>query len=150
MCSSDLLARVGIDAVIETMPPSTFFTRASTGADGQPEFSFFLAGWGAATGENSSPLKGLLATYDRATGMGSSNRGRYSSEAFDAALDGALKAPDLEKARAGLAKATEIAMADHGLIPILHPLNTWATRAGLGCAARTDEATTAMMVTRRG
>ncbi len=145
---AQMLTRVGIETVIETMPPSTFFTRASTGADGQPEFSLFLAGWGAATGENSSPLKGLLASYDRATGMGSSNRGRYSSERFDEALDEALKAPDMEKARAGLAKATEIAMADLGLIPILHPLNTWATRAGLTYIARTDEATTAMMVSR--
>lgn len=143
---AQMLTRVGIETVIETMPPSTFFTRASSGADGKPEFSLFLAGWGAATGEMSSPLKGLLATYDRDSGLGASNRGRYSSQAFDEALADALIAPDLERAQKGLARASEIAMADLGLIPLLHPLNTWATRRGLSYRARTDEATTAMGV----
>jgi peptide/nickel transport system substrate-binding protein len=143
---AQMLTRIGIESSIETMPPSTFFTRASTGADGQPEFSLFLAGWGAASGENSSPLKGLLATFDPATGLGSSNRGRYSSKAFDDALDTALRTIDPVQVQSGLAKATEIAINDAGLIPILHPLNTWAARKGLKYLGRTDEATTAMMV----
>lgn len=143
---AQMLSRVGIEATIETMPPSVFFTRASTGADGQPEFSLFLAGWGAATGENSSPLKGLLATFDKGQGLGGSNRGRYSSKAFDDALDAALKTIDLDQVRDGLAKATDIALADAAIVPILYPLNTWATRKGLSYAARTDEATTAMAV----
>lgn len=141
-----MLSRIGIETVIETMPPSTFFTRASSGADGRPEFSLFLAGWGAATGDMSSPLKSLLATYDKESGLGASNRGRYSSPAFDEALEEALVATDLERARSGLARASEIAMADLGLIPLLHPMNTWAARRGLAVAARTDEATTAMSV----
>jgi peptide/nickel transport system substrate-binding protein len=143
---AQMLTRIGIESSIETMPPSTFFSRASTGADGQPEFSLFLAGWGAASGENSSPLKALLATFDKATGLGSSNRGRYSSKAFDETLDAALKTIDPVQVQTGLAKATEIAINDAGLIPILHPLNTWATRKGLKYLGRTDEATTAMMV----
>jgi peptide/nickel transport system substrate-binding protein len=144
--AAQMLSRAGIEASIETMPPSIFFTRASTGADGQPEFSLFLAGWGAATGENSSPLKGLLATFDKATGLGGSNRGRYSSKIFDETLKAALEGTGLDEVTAGLAKATEIAMADMALIPILYPLNTWATRKGLVYKARTDEATTAMGV----
>jgi peptide/nickel transport system substrate-binding protein len=143
---AQMLSRVGIEATIETMPPSMFFSRASTGADGQPEFSVFLAGWGAASGENSSPLKGLLATFDTATGFGGSNRGRYSSKAFDEALDTALKTIDLDQVKLGLAKATDIALADSGIIPILYPMNTWAARKGLSYGARTDEATTAMSV----
>ena len=143
---AQMLARVGIEATIETLPPSVFFTRASTGADGQPEFSLFLAGWGAATGENSSPLKGLLATFDKATGIGASNRGRYSSKAFDEALDAALTTIDIDQVKAGLAKATDIALGDAAIIPLLHPLNTWAVRKGLLIKGRTDEATTAMGV----
>jgi peptide/nickel transport system substrate-binding protein len=143
---AQMLTRVGIETSIETMPPSTFFTRASTGSDGQPEFSLFLAGWGAASGENSSPLKGLLATFDKATGFGSSNRGRYSSKAFDEALEQALVTIDPQGVAAGLAKATDIALADQALVPLLHPLNTWATRKGFAYKARTDEATTAMSV----
>lgn len=143
---AQMLARVGIEASIETLPPSVFFTRASTGADGQPEFSLFLAGWGAATGENSSPLKGLLATYEKSTGLGASNRGRYTSKPFDEALDAALSTIDVEQVKAGLAKATDIALADAAIIPLLHPLNTWAARKGLRVMSRTDEATTAMSV----
>jgi peptide/nickel transport system substrate-binding protein len=143
---AQMLNRIGIEATIETMPPSMFFSRASTGADGQPEFSIFLAGWGAASGENSSPLKGLLATFDKDTGLGGSNRGRYSSKAFDDALDQALKTIDLEQVRQGLGKATDIALADVGIIPILYPLNTWGARKGFAYKARTDEATTAMGV----
>lgn len=143
---AQMLARIGIETTIETMPPATFFTRASTGADGEPEFSFFLAGWGAASGENSSPLKGLIATYDKATGLGSSNRGRYSNSAVDEALNDALNTVDMAEVEADLAKATELAIADNALIPILHPLNTWGARPDLTMSPRTDEATTAMMV----
>jgi peptide/nickel transport system substrate-binding protein len=141
---AQMLTRVGIEATIETMPPAQFFSRASTGADGQPEFSLFLSGWGAATGENSSPLKGLLATFDKQKGLGSSNRGRYASKAFDDALEQALTTIDRDAVKAGLAKATDIALADAALLPLLHPLNTWAARKGIVFRARTDEATTAM------
>lgn len=141
-----MLTRSGIEATIETMPSAQFFTRASTGADGQPEFSLFLAGWGAVTGENSSPLKALLATYDAERGLGTSNRGRYSNKVFDETLDGALSTIELDQVKAGLAKATEIALADAAIIPLLHPLNTWAVRKGLTFRPRTDEATTAMSV----
>ncbi len=141
---AQMLTRVGIEATIETMPPAQFFTRASTGADGQPEFSLFLAGWGAATGENSSPVKGLLATFDKDKGFGGSNRGRYSNKAVDEALDAALTTIDMDLVKAGLAKATDLALADYGVIPLLHPLNTWASRKGILMRARTDEATTAM------
>lgn len=140
-----MLTRIGIETTLETMPPSTFFTRASTGADGEPEFSFFLAGWGAASGENSSPLKGLIATYDKATGLGSSNRGRSSNSTVDESLNDALNTVDIA-VESGLAKATELAIADNALIPLLHPLNTWGSRKDLAMSPRTDEATTAMMV----
>jgi peptide/nickel transport system substrate-binding protein len=144
---AQMLTRVGIEATIETMPPAQFFSRASTGADGQPEFSLFLAGWGAATGENSSPLKGLLATFDKDKGLGGSNRGRYSNKALDEALEAALTTIDSDQVKAGLAKATDIALADAAIIPLLYPLNTWASRKGLNMRARTDEATTAMSAT---
>ena len=45
-------SRAGIDTRLEAMPSNVFFSRA-----GKLEFSFFLAGWGAETGETSSPLR---------------------------------------------------------------------------------------------
>jgi peptide/nickel transport system substrate-binding protein len=143
---AQMLSRIGIEATIETMPPTQFFTRATSGADGEPEFSLFLAGWAASSGENSSPLKGLVATHNKETSFGLSNRGRYSNKAVDDALDTALRTLDNALLNAGLARATELALADTALIPILHPLNTWGVRRGLAYRARADEATTAMMV----
>ena len=86
-----MLTRIGIETEVVTMPRSVYFKRASRGGeDGSPEFSFVLVGWGSGTGEASSPLKSLLATYDRAKGRGAANRGRHSAPELDALLDEAL------------------------------------------------------------
>ncbi|MGL4239662.1 MAG: ABC transporter substrate-binding protein, partial [Beijerinckiaceae bacterium] len=127
---------------VETLPPANFFSRGSTGGPGQtPEFSMIMAGWGAAGGENSDPLKNLLASFDRAKGLGASNRGRYASRAFDGKLAEALAAVDDARRGALLAEATEIAIAEAGVIPLYFPTNSWAMRAGLAMTARSDEFT---------
>ncbi|MGH6814859.1 MAG: ABC transporter substrate-binding protein, partial [Hyphomicrobiaceae bacterium] len=41
---AQMFTRIGVETTIETLPPATFFSRASTGAGGQPEFSFILVG----------------------------------------------------------------------------------------------------------
>ncbi|MGL4635077.1 MAG: ABC transporter substrate-binding protein [Beijerinckiaceae bacterium] len=141
---AQMLTRVGIETTVETLPPANFFSRGSTGGPNQtPEFSMIMAGWGAAGGENSDPLKNLVATFDRNKGLGSSNRGRYSNKAFDEALATALSTVDDAKRASLLAAATEIAIKDAGVIPLYFPLNTWAARAGLVVSPRTDEFTLA-------
>src|SRR5438105_35549 len=71
-------SRVGIDAKVETMPSSVYFTRATKG-----EFGYMVLGWGTESGEQGSSLRSLLATHDPAKGMGVTNRGRYSNPEFD-------------------------------------------------------------------
>lgn len=141
-----MLTRVGIETAVETMPRSVYFGRASSGADGLPEFSFILVGWGAGSGEASSPLKSLIATYDKDAGMGSSNRGRYSSPEVDAKIAEALRTVDDEKRDLLLAEATEMAIEDVAIIPTHFQVNTWAAKKGLKYVARTDEYTLAMGV----
>jgi peptide/nickel transport system substrate-binding protein len=142
---AQMLARVGIDASVETMPRSVYFGRATGGEEGS-EFSLMLVGWGSGTGEASSPLRALLATKDPERGWGGTNRGRYSSAEMDETLAEALRTVD-DAARAELlARATEIAMNDVGLIPTHFQVNTWGTRPGLQYAPRTDEYTLAMNV----
>ncbi len=138
-----MLARVGIDARAETMPWSVFAARAS-----KPEFSLFLVGWGAGTGEASSPLRGLLATFDPRTGLGASNRGRWSNAAFDRTLQEAMAAVDDAGREALLRRASEIAMDELGLIPLHHEMATWAMRREYRHRAGTDQYTQAMDVTR--
>jgi len=144
---AQMLTRVGIKTEVVTMPRSVYFKRASRGGpDKTPEFSFILVGWGAGSGEASSPLKSLLHTYDKDRGFGASNRGRYSNPEVDKLLEEALATVDDAKRQDLLAKATEIAINDGGIIPLHYQVNTWASRKGLKYNARTDERTQAMDV----
>lgn len=145
---AQMLTRVGIDTKVETMPRSVFFKRASRGGpDGTPEFSFILVGWGAGSGEASSPLKSLIHTYNKDAGFGASNRGRYSNPEVDKLIEEALATVDDAKRQNLLAKATEVAINDGAIIPLHYQVNTWGTRKGLKYNPRTDEGTMAMEVT---
>lgn len=147
---AQMLTRAGIKARVETMPRSVFFSRASSGGPNKtPEFSFILVGWGAGTGEASSPLRSLIATYDKDRGRGASNRGRYANPEFDKVLDEAMATVDDEKRQDVLAKATDIAINDVAIIPLHYQVNTWASKKGLSYTGRTDERTVAMGVTER-
>lgn len=139
---AQMLTRVGIDTSVETMPKSVYFKRASRGGpDGTPEFSFVLVGWGAGTGEASSPLKSLIHTYDKDKGFGASNRGRYSNAELDRLVQEALATVDDAKREKLLQQATEMAMRDYAVIPLHYQVNTWAGRDGIKYKARTDERT---------
>jgi peptide/nickel transport system substrate-binding protein len=139
---AQMMNRIGIKASVETMPKSVFFKRASRGGpNGTPEFSMVLVGWGAGSGESSSPLKSLLHTYDKSKGYGASNRGRYSNPEFDKILEDALQTVDDSKRAALLAKATEVAINDVGVIPLHYQVSSWAAKKGLTFLARTDEQT---------
>jgi peptide/nickel transport system substrate-binding protein len=139
---AQMLTRVGIKTQVETMPKAVYFKRASRGGpDKTPEFSFILVGWGAGTGEASSPLKSLLHTYDADRGFGASNRGRYSNAEVDALVEEALATVDESARQDLLAKATEIAIADVGIIPLHYQISSWAARKGVNFNARTDEST---------
>ncbi|HEY5636565.1 MAG TPA: ABC transporter substrate-binding protein [Burkholderiales bacterium] len=141
---AQMLTRLGIETKVETMTSSVFFREASSGSpQKEPKFSFILVGWGSGTGEASSPLKSLLATYNRDKGMGASNRGRYSNPEFDKVLAEALATVDDPKRKALLAQATEIAIEDVGIIPLHYQVNTWALKKGFTYTPRTDENTRA-------
>lgn len=141
---AQMLTRVGIKTAVETMPRSVYFKRASRGGPNKtPEFSFILVGWGAGTGEASSPLKALLHTYDKSRGFGAANRGRFSNAELDKLIEDALASVDDGKRQELLAKATEVAINNVGIIPLHYQVNTWAAKKGLKYKARTDEWTLA-------
>ena len=144
-----MLTRNGIETQVVTMTQSVFFRDASTGGpDKTPKFSFILVGWGSGTGEASSPLKSLLATYSREKGMGPSNRGRYSNPEVDRLINEALATVDDARRQDLLARATELAIEDVGIIPLHYQVNTWALRKGFSYKPRTDEYTLAGGVTK--
>lgn len=144
---AQMLTRVGIKTEVVTMPRSVYFKRASRGGPGKtPEFSFILVGWGAGSGEASSPLKSLIHTFDKSRGFGASNRGRFSNAEVDGLIEKALATVDDAARQDLLAKATEMAIGQVAIIPLHYQVNTWAARKGLKYRARTDEATEAMYV----
>jgi peptide/nickel transport system substrate-binding protein len=132
-------SRIGIDAKVETMPSSVYFTRAT-----KLEFGYMVLGWGTESGEQGSAMRSLLATYDQAKGMGVTNRGRYSNPAFDKVLSDALVTMDDKKREAMIQQAAEMVMGDVGLIPLHYEVSTWATVKGVKYTARTDQYTLAM------
>jgi len=139
-----MLSRIGIDTQVVTMTQGVFFRDASTGSpDKGPKFSFILVGWGSGTGVASSPLRPLLASFDRDKGMGASNRGRYSNPQVDKLINDALATVDDGKRAELLARATEVAIEDVGIIPLHYQVNTWAMRRGFSYKPRTDEYTLA-------
>jgi peptide/nickel transport system substrate-binding protein len=133
-----MLTRIGIETKVETMPANIFFSRGS-----KLEFSLMLVGWGSGTGEASSPLKSLLATFDPKKGWGPSNRGRYSNPKLDAALDEALRTVDDGAREKLLQQATEIGINDLGIVPLHYEVSTWASKKGYTYKANTNQHTVA-------
>jgi len=135
---AQMLTRVGIVSKVETAPMGPYSSRAA-----KQEFSFHMVGWGASTGEASSPLRSLLATWDPKKGMGAVNWGRYSNPKVDYLIEQALQQVDDENRRVMLQRATELAMQDLGIMPIHFQFTIWATKKGVQYIPRTDEYTLA-------
>lgn len=138
---AQMFTRIGIDTKVDAMTASTFFKRRNNF-----EFSIYLAGWGASTGEMSSPLRALVATPDKAKGYGGTNAGRYSNPEMDALVDQALATVDDDKREALLRQASEVVISDYGILPLHYEVTPWAYRKGLSFTPRVDQYTLAMGV----
>lgn len=136
---AQMLTRVGIKTSVNAMTKSVFFSTRN-----KFEFSVYLAGWGAGTGEMSSPLRALVGTPDKARGLGGTNKGRYSSPALDDLVLKALATVDDGKREALLREASAMAMKDYAILPLHFEVTPWAHRKGLTYGARADQYTIAM------
>jgi peptide/nickel transport system substrate-binding protein len=139
---AQMLTRIGLKVAVEAMTQSQFFAKRN-----RREFGFWLAGWGAGTGEMSSPLRALAATPNRDKGTGTSNSGGYSNPKVDALIDKALATVDDAKRAETLAEASRVAMDDYGVIPLHFEMTTWAFRKDLSYVPRADQMTQATLVT---
>ncbi len=133
---AQMWARLGVATEIDAVTASTFFSRRNAF-----EFSVYLAGWGAGTGEMSSPLKALLATRDSDRGYGGTNRGQYSNPELDAMLTEALATVDDAKRQELLREASRIGMADWAIIPLHFEVTPWAMKSTINYAPRVDQYT---------
>jgi peptide/nickel transport system substrate-binding protein len=135
---AQMLSRVGIASKVETAPMGPYSGRAA-----KQEFSFHMVGWGASTGEASSPLRSLLATFDRDKGLGAVNWGRYSNPKVDYLIEQSLQQVNDDNRKIMLQRATDMAMQDLGIMPIHFQFTMWATKKNVQYIPRTDEYTLA-------
>ena len=135
---AQMLTRAGIRTGVDAMTASTFFTRRN-----KRDFSIYLAGWGADSGEMSNSLVSLVASYDTATGMGPTNAGRYSNPEVDKLIGQARTTVDDKAREELLRKASRLAMSDYAVIPLHFEVTPWAFRKGLTYKARIDQYTLA-------
>ncbi|WP_202814428.1 ABC transporter substrate-binding protein [Falsirhodobacter sp. alg1] len=138
---AQMMARIGINTTVDATTASQFFSRRNA-----LEFPIYMAGWGAASGEMSSPLKALVATFDADTGMGATNAGRYSNPEMDKVLIEAMSTIDEGQRDELLQKAETIALDDYGIIPLHYEQTVWAMKPELTYEPRMDQYTMAREV----
>jgi len=140
---AQMWTRIGVTvARVETLPAATYFTKARNG-----DFGVALLGWGSFAGDLA--LRALVATPSIEKGLGSWNWGKYSNAKVDSLVEQSLASVDQAKREAMAREAMGIAVRDHAVILLHHQLASWAMRADLRYAGRTDEYTLAQMFTRR-
>jgi len=138
---AQFLSRVGIRTSVDAMTASTFFSNRN-----QREFGFWLAGWGAASGEMANPLTALVGTRNPDAGMGLTNMQNYSNPELDELIIEARRTVDDDARRELLQRASRMAMEDYGTIPLHFEVTPWAFAANLDLTPRVDQYTIAMMV----
>ncbi|WP_116132743.1 ABC transporter substrate-binding protein [Tropicimonas sp. IMCC34043] len=143
--AAQMLARIGIDIEVDAMPANIFYKRASSGGEGGvPEFSFFLVGYGAATGEVSAALRNLIHTYDASTGFGSNNRGRYSNPEIDLLIEEGMATLDDVRREEIYKTCCAMTVEDVAVVPLYYPISVWGMQSDIAFEGRSDERTLAM------
>jgi peptide/nickel transport system substrate-binding protein len=138
---AQMWTRIGVQTAVEALPWSSFFGRGN-----RQEFSMALWGWGSPTFEAGYMLTNCIATQDRSRNRGAYNYNLYSNPELDRYIFEAVEEMDAGKREKLLIGATERAMADVPIIPILMLENLWATRKDFSIQPRRDERTLAMDV----
>ncbi|MCQ1856242.1 ABC transporter substrate-binding protein, partial [Neorhizobium galegae] len=121
-----MLSQIGLNVTLETFPFSIYFTKASA-----YEFSLYLAGAAADTGEGLSQMINLAGTRNPDRGWGGANRGRYSSKVTDKALEDAQSTLDDAKREELIRSAVAQVYKDDGYVPLYHEFGVWGVRNGV-------------------
>lgn len=138
---AQMMTQVGIKTNVDASTASQFFSRRNG-----LEFPIYMAGWGASSGDMSSPLKSLVATYNADTGMGPTNAGRYSNPEMDALLLKAMATIDDAERDKMLQEAETMVLDDFGIIPLHYEQTVWAMKPNLTYVPRVDQYTMASEV----
>ncbi len=133
---AQMLSKIGIAAKVEGMPMSIYASRGI-----KREYSMGLLGWGAQTGEVSSPLRAIAACDEPEKGFGGNNYLKYCNPKVNEILGKAMNTVD-DKVRLKLLQdATALVINDAEIIPIHQQVTTWAMKKNITYIPRTDERT---------
>jgi peptide/nickel transport system substrate-binding protein len=121
-----MLSQAGLNVTLETFPLSIYFTKASA-----YEYSLYLAGAAADTGEGLSQMINVVGTRNPDRGWGGANRGRYSGPETDKFLEEAQSMLDDAKREELLRAAVAQARKDEALVPLYHEFGVWGVRNGV-------------------
>lgn len=141
---AQMLTQIGIETDVDASTASQFFSRRN-----KLEYAMFMAGWGASSGDTSSPLNAMVATADKDAGTGGWNYGRYSNPEVDAMIAEAMVTVDDAKREKLLQDAEAIALDAFGILPIHYEMTVWAMAPGLDYEPRADQSTYAFLVTKQ-
>ena len=138
---AQMLSKIGLKMQVETMPKAVYFGRLN-----KQEFSLSMIGWdNAFTGSSLMSLSAAFHTKEE--GYGSWNAGGYSNTAFDAEVEKASAAFDMQEYEGHLKRAMEILIAeDQGAIPLHSQFVTVGTTDKVDYTPRADEAFEVMLV----
>jgi len=143
---AQLFSQIGVTTEVVTMPFSVFLSQLAGGSKDGAEFSAFLIGAGAVTGDSLTILASAIHTRNPAKGLGANNYGHYSNVEVDRLIEDALQTMDPGKREALQQEATRIALQDGAMLPLLHQNASWAFRKNIHFVPRADGFTMAMNI----
>lgn len=128
-----MLARVGIRVKLNAMPRATYFPKLE-----KLDTSFYMLGWGGAITDAQTLLSPVLRSFDKASGQGSFNYGRYANAKLDRLIDAAAEEMNAERRRELIRQA----LAEHNEqihhVPLHRQVIPWAMRANVHVVHRAD------------
>jgi peptide/nickel transport system substrate-binding protein len=128
-----MLARVGVRVKLTTQPRATYFPRLE-----KYDMSFYMLGWGGAVTDAQPTLSPVLRSYDKATGQGNYNYGRYSDAKLDALIDAAAKEMNPDKRSELIRQALIMHNQNVYHVPLHRQVIPWAMRANVHVVHRAD------------
>ena len=128
-----MMARIGIQVKLSTLPRATYFPKLE-----KLETSFYMLGWGGAITDAQTTLSPVLRSFDKASGQGNFNYGRYTNAKLDALIDAAAVQMNPDKRRELIRQA----LAEHNdsvhHVPLHRQMIPWAMRASVQVVHRAD------------
>jgi peptide/nickel transport system substrate-binding protein len=128
-----MLTRVGISTKVTAMPRATYFPKLE-----KFDTSFYMLGWGGAVTDAQTMLSPVLRSFDKATGQGGFNYGRYSNPKLDALIDAAATEMNPDRRREIIRQALLEHNAQIHHVPLHRQMIPWAMRQNVTAVHRAD------------